>query len=476
MQTRHLPLAALAALALAGCAPAAQAQSGLAARVTAAPGTVQFTFAAREGVCGNGRSYYSTRPGSFTGSFTTSVDETLRSEPCVAGPVRVVLARADGQIVDVDTYVGPPQAADGATDLGRVGAREAADYLLGLAARLEGSPSRAALAPAMLADSASTWGPLLAIARDRDRPLDTRRSAVSWLARGAGAEADEAQVVRTLLALAGDADDRQPVRARAVSALAGLEHGAGLAPLIALAERGDDAWLRQQALNAIAGSGDPRARRWLREVVQAGTLAPALQRVAVRGVGRSSHATGSDADFLRAHYARAASAEVKEEILRAVASLGGAENERWLLGIARADTEPTDLRRRAVQLAGRSETVEVRDLVALYDATADRRLKQDLIGALANRREPAATDKLLAIARSPDDRTLQRQAINRLSRSDEPRVREALAAIVGHPSHDVFTAPNTTYRIAPTAYAAQMRSTVSANTRSRALAVRRKRR
>lgn len=429
-----LSAAAAAAIALAGCAPAAHAQGGLAGRVNAAPGTVQFTFAARSGVCGNGRSYYSTAPGSYTGSFMTSVDETLRSEPCVAGPVRVVLARADGQIVDVDTYVGPPQATDGATDLGAVSAREAVDYLLGLAARLEGSPSRAALTPAMLADSANPWSALLALARDQNRPLETRRSAVSWLARGAGAsQADEAQVVSTLLQLARDAGDRQPLRERAVSSLAGLEHGAGLAPLMTLVDQTGDAWLRKAALSSIAGSGDPRARRWLRDVVQRNALTPELQRVAVRGVGRGSYATGDDAAFLRAHYARATATEVRDDILRTVAALGGAENERWLLAIARTDTEPTEQRRRAAQLAARAENVTVRDLVALYDGTADKRLKQELIGLLATRPEPAATDKLLAIARDPEDRTLQRQAISRLSRSEEPRVREALAAMVAKP-------------------------------------------
>jgi len=423
-----------AALVLAGCAPDAHAQSSLASRVNAAAGPVQFTFAAREGVCGNGRTYYSTSPGSYTGSFMTSVDETLRNEPCVAGPVRVVLGRADGQIVDVDTYVGPPRREEGVADLGAVPAREAVDYLLGLAARLEGTPSRAALTPAMLADSANPWNALLALARDQDRPLETRRSAVSWLARGAGASrADEQRIVSTLLELARDGGDRQPVRERAVSALAGLEHGAGLASLMTLVERGDDAWLRTQALTSIANSGDPRARRWLRETVQRGGLDAELQRLALRGVGRSSYATGDDAAFLRAQYGRTEATAVKEEIVRAVAGLGGSENERWLLTVARNDTEATELRRRAVQLAGKAENVAVRDLVALYDGTSDVRIRTEVIGVLAARNEPAATDKLLAIARSGEDRTLQRQAINRLSRSEEPRVKEALAAIVTRP-------------------------------------------
>jgi len=71
--------------------------------------------------------------------------------------------------------------------------------------------------------------------------------------------------------------------------------------------------------------------------------------------------------------------------------------------------------------------------VALYDRTADRGVRQELITLLSTRTEPAATDKLIAIARSADDRTLQRQAISRLSRSDDPRVRQALEGIVARP-------------------------------------------
>jgi len=40
------------------------------------------------------------------------------------------------------------------------------------------------------------------------------------------------------------------------------------------------------------------------------------------------------------------------------------------------------------------------ELVALYDATPERAMRQEVIGLLAQRTEPAATDKLIAIARS----------------------------------------------------------------------------
>jgi hypothetical protein len=67
-----------------------------------------------------------------------------------------------------------------------VSARDAADYLLSLAARLDGKPARDAIMPAALADSAVVSPQLLAIARDQSRSREARRSALSWLGRDVG--------------------------------------------------------------------------------------------------------------------------------------------------------------------------------------------------------------------------------------------------------------------------------------------------
>src|SRR4030095_15047222 len=118
--SRLVPIAAVFLLP-----PAASAQN-LAQRVASAPdGPVQFTYAARPGVCGNGRTYYSINGSMWFGSMN---DNMLRSDPCQPGPVRVVLGRAGKEVVDVNVYVGPPQTTPGAADLGVVSAKDAADY------------------------------------------------------------------------------------------------------------------------------------------------------------------------------------------------------------------------------------------------------------------------------------------------------------------------------------------------------------
>ena len=84
--------------------PQAGPAQSLSQRVASAPaGALQFAYAARPGVCGNGRTYYSINGSMWFGSMN---DNTLRSDPCQPGPVRVVLGRAGKEIVDVNVSVG----------------------------------------------------------------------------------------------------------------------------------------------------------------------------------------------------------------------------------------------------------------------------------------------------------------------------------------------------------------------------------
>ena len=100
----------------------------------------------RPGVCGNGRTYIQTGPNSYSGTFYGNFSDGMRADPCVAGPVRVVIDRADKLPLSVQTYVGPPDSTlRGVTDLGHVRAQDAADYLLSLASKIDGRAGREAL-------------------------------------------------------------------------------------------------------------------------------------------------------------------------------------------------------------------------------------------------------------------------------------------------------------------------------------------
>ena len=433
------PVTRLAMRALAGglaavvaIAPIASAQS-IARRVNSAPdGRVQFSFPAREGVCGNGRSYIQTGPNSYTGTWVGSFDDQRRMDPCVAGPVRVVLDRADRNVISLQTYVGPPNTAPGTTDLGNVDAQDAVNYLLTLAREAEGRVSRDAIMPAMLADDASATGDLLEIARDATRPRETRRSALSWLGHSVGAQASiPSSVTRALLEVARDENDNMEVRKSALGVLARLDHGAGIPPLIDLARAnltGDRTWLSRESLAALARSGDPRARDFLRSVVQRGDVADDVLYTAIRGLG-TEFATGRDAELLRKTYPRLQGDKSREAVLSVVAEIGGTENTRWLLSLARDADAPIATRRRALQHASRAG-VPISELVRLYDSTTDPQMKEALVSLYVQSGDRAAIDKLIAIAKNEENAGIRRRTIQQLSRSEDPRVKDFLKELI----------------------------------------------
>jgi len=408
--------------------PTAGRAQNLAQRVASAPdGAVQFTYAARPGVCGNGRSYYSINGSMWFGSVNENV---MRSEPCQPGPVRVVLGRAGKEIVDVNVYVGPAQSSPGAADLGTVPAREAADYLLSIAAKADGRPGRDAIAPAMLADSAVVTPQLLAIARDQSRARETRSSAINWLSRASDERGGvaPAQLAKALGDMARDENDNQQVRQSALRVLSRQENGEGIPALIEISRTTQDVWLGKQALSTLAQSGDPRARTYLRSAVQRDDLNDEMRVAAIRGIGHD-YATSQDAEFLRGLYAKLPSEKTKEAVLSSLGEMGGTANAKWLMTIAANNDESVRLRRRAVQLSERAGT-SIADLAQLYDRVDDPQMKEAIISTLSNNGTKAATDKLLAIAKNDPNYSMRRRAVSALGRSEDPRVKDALKDIV----------------------------------------------
>ena len=418
-------LVAIVALSL---APADASAQALAARVDGAPpGHVQFRFAARPGICGNGRSYIQTSPGNITGSYTT-MNDGMRTEACEPGPVRVLVDRADRQVIAVQAYVGPVVETPGATDLGVVPAQQAADYLLGLAAKAEGRVGRDAIWAAMLADSATTVEPLIAIARNQALPRETRTRALAYAGRSDHAPVIPARTVDALLAVARDDADNLEVRRQAVRTLGALPHGAGIPRLIDLAGQQGSVWLAKESMSALASSGDPRAREYLRAAVKRDDIGDEALAVAVRALGQH-YATPQDAALLRSVYPRLKSDRTRDAAFTAIAEVGGADNVRWLLDMARNENEPTQRRRKALEQAVRAGA-SIGELVKLYDATSDQGMKESLVGVYGRSGERAGLDKLIAIVGGETNVNVRKRAISALSNSDDPKAKEALKDIV----------------------------------------------
>ena len=244
----------LSGLALA-CSTMLQAQETIGARVAAAPdGTVRMAFTARPGVCGDGDCNITTHHG-HRSSRDGDVEWDVN---CDGGPVRVVLSIRDHAIVALHTYVGghwrpTSPGRPTVTDLGTVPAKDAANYLIGLARTLPSSPGPDAILPATLADSAKIWPALVSLARDDSRPGQTRKQAVFWLGQAAG------DVVGSLDSLATDDNIDREVREQAVFALSQRPHDEGVPVLIQIAKTNRDPEVRRKALFWLGESGDPRA-------------------------------------------------------------------------------------------------------------------------------------------------------------------------------------------------------------------------
>ena len=406
--------------------PSTSGAQGLADRIaSASTPRVQFTYAAREGVCGNGRTFIRVNDNSWYGSGGWSDSE--RRDTCDAGPVRVVLDRAGREVVSLASFAGPvPEPQSGITDLGRVRAADAAAYLLGLAERAEGRVSRDAIFPAVLADSVDVNPRLLAIAQNQNSARETRRTAISWLARPFDQrERAVANVATVLVGIAKDEDDNQDVRRSALRSLARLEHGAGTAPLMELARDATRSWLAREALSSLTSSGDPRARQHLRDVVRAAALPDDVLASAIKGLG-GEYATGEDIKILREVHPKLTGDKSKEAVVNAIANFGGAENVRWMLALAQDANQPSSVRRRAVHHAYRGGAT-VADLTRIYDQTTDTQVKEAIMSTLVESGDKAATDKLMQIARMDDSMQMRRKAINVLGRSSDERVKRFLS-------------------------------------------------
>ena len=412
------------ALALLAGAPAivsdVSAQS-LASRVASSSSrSVQFTYPARPGVCGDGRTYISTRDG-FTGTYTGNA-----AEQCQTGPVRVVIDLADRSVIALRTYVGGTATQADVANLGTVTAAEAADYLVSVAARAEGRVGRDAIFAALLGENVEVSGRLLDIARDAGRPLETRTAALSGLARSDSRALD--RVGAALVQIARNDDEAQRLRSHALSVLARLDQGAGIQPLIQLATGNTTSWIGRESMRALARSGDPRARQFLRSVVQRSDLPDEVLAEALRGLG-GSYVTAQDAAVLRSIYPRLTGTNSQNAVLSSLANLGGTENVQWVMGIVRDERTSPEVRRRALQHARRAGA-PIATLIALYDATTDTQIRSSLIEVYRSDASKPATDKLVWIARNEQNSSLRRRAISALSKNSDPEVRQALQAIV----------------------------------------------
>jgi HEAT repeat protein len=124
--------------------------------------------------------------------------------------------------------------------------------------------------------------------------------------------------------------------------------------------------------------------------------------------------------------------ELRKKILFSISQMGGQENGKWLIGVARDRSQPVETRKQALFWAGQGGA-SLADLTGLYSTFDDREMKEQLIFVYSQRDEPASVDKLLEISRRDPDPELRKKALFWLGQSDDPRAAKALQDIIEQP-------------------------------------------
>jgi HEAT repeat protein len=222
-----------------------------------------------------------------------------------------------------------------------------------------------------------------------------------------------------------DADLR--VRADALRFLAAMPGDQAIATIEEVIRTPGNEPLQRAGIEALGRSDSPRARQSIRALIERTDVSEAL-RVSALSTIDAQHSPDNGA-FIRAIYPRLESTRLKSSAIRALARIGGNENDQWLLALVRSASEPVDVRTAALSYAGRS-SIAIGDLVRMYDVAGDRPLREQLISLYARRNEPEATDKLLDIAKKGTDPDMRRMAISALSRKNDPRTKQLLLEII----------------------------------------------
>ena len=182
--------------------------------------------------------------------------------------------------------------------------------------------------------------------------------------------------------------------------------------------------LRKGAVRALSQSKEPRARETLRTIATTRDAAPEVRGDAIYYLGARGDST--DAAWLRRLFPSLETRELKERAVSALARQKG--SAPWLLEIARDQREPLEVRKSAFGQASRAAAPA--ELIAMWDATKEKELRESLILALSRRKEPEALDKLISIARSDADRDIRKSAVYWVSRSSEPRALAFLQELI----------------------------------------------
>ncbi len=224
-------------------------------------------------------------------------------------------------------------------------------------------------------------------------------------------------------------DPDQEVREQAVfwlSQVPGDETALALDSI--LRDHKTDPEIQEKAIFALSQHRGARAGATLRAFAERSDVNSDLREKAIFWLGQNR--SEDNAQFLKDLYKKLDNEDLKEKVIFSLSQMGGADNYRWLMDIALDSHEDIEIRKKALFWAGQGHSVDVADLVRLYDSMNDREMKEQLIFVYSQRREDAALDKLFQIGKNDPDRELRKKAIFWVGQSRSPRAAQYLQELI----------------------------------------------
>src|SRR6266545_2121801 len=223
-------------------------------------------------------------------------------------------------------------------------------------------------------------------------------------------------------------DPDQEVREQGVFWLSQVPGDEAVTALDSILRASDDANVQDKAIFALSQHRSERAAGILRAYAERRDAPGELREKAIFWLGQRK--SPENATFLRALYGRLENDDLKEKVIFSLSQMGGEDNYRWLMDIALNEREDIEIRKKALFWAGQGRTVDIADLVQLYDRTQNREMKDQLIFVYSQRREAAAMDKLFDIGKNEPDRELRKKAIFWIGQSRDPRAARFLQDLI----------------------------------------------
>ena len=287
---------------------------------------------------------------------------------------------------------------------------------------------RAEALSAIASSDMNTATPMLRRVLDKKDPctLELRRSALRILLRRQDTAATSAAI-----SVAKNNDETLELRVDAVNALSRLPGDNAVATLEELLRTSTDREIQRAAVRALSNTENTRARSSVRMLIERNDVSEALRSEALSSFSKERNSP-EDATYLRNLYPKMQSENLKSSVLSAISRMGGAENDQFLLAVARNTGEASETRSTAINRLNRSTTtISVSDFSKLYDAAESRSLRSQIVSVLGQRKEPEALEKLIDILKNSTDANIRSQVVGTLSRNTDPKARQALLDAAG---------------------------------------------